>query len=137
MFGRVGLCVHVYIYICQQKNRLFSALPLENLLLSVMRCLLFKFKRLQCGLLHPASCTDRAIYAFPNKTWTSPWPRNIFGSGYFYGTVNDTRLAILDLTAIARCHGYHVIFRQSALSWGAVPPQTPCCWIVDQSFLKP
>ena len=27
---------------------------------------------------------------------------------------------------LARYHGYHVIFRQSALSWGggAVPPQT-------------
>ena len=59
----------------------------------------------------------------------------IIGSGYFYGTVNDTRLAIL--TAIAHCHGYHVIFRQSALSWGDTAPQTPCCWIVDQSFLKP
>ena len=51
-------------------------------------------------------------------------PKFTLGSGYFYGTVNDTRLAIL--TAIVRCHGYHVIFRQSALSWG-----------VDQSFLKP
>ena len=40
------------------KNRLFSALPLEDLLLSVICCLLFKFKRLQCGLLCPASCTD-------------------------------------------------------------------------------
>ena len=37
-FGRVGLCayMYIYIYVCQQKNRLFSALPLENLLLSVM-----------------------------------------------------------------------------------------------------
>ena len=68
----------IYIYVCQQKNRLFSALPLENLLLSVMSGLLFKYKRLQCGLLRPASCTDRVIHAFPNKTWTSPWPRNIF-----------------------------------------------------------
>ena len=51
-----------------KKNRLFSALPLKNLLLNVIYCLLFKFKHLQCGLLHPASCTDRAIHAFPNKT---------------------------------------------------------------------
>ena len=39
VFGRVSLCV----YICMStKNRLFSALlPLENLLLSVICCLLF------------------------------------------------------------------------------------------------
>ena len=61
------------------KNRLFSALPLENLLLNVIYCLLFKFKRLQCGLLHPASCTDRVIHAFPNKTCRSPGPE-IFSS---------------------------------------------------------
>ena len=57
-FGRVGLCAYMYIciiiyiyiynyiYICQQKNRLFSALPLENFLLSVMSCLLFKYRPL-------------------------------------------------------------------------------------------
>ena len=50
------------------KNRLFSALPLETLLLNVFYCFLTEFKGLQCGLLHPASCTDRAIHAFPNKT---------------------------------------------------------------------
>ena len=33
------------------KNMLFSALPLENLLLGVICYLLFKFKLLQCGLL--------------------------------------------------------------------------------------
>ena len=38
--------IYIFIYVCQQKNRLFSAL---NLLLSVICCLLFKFKRLQCG----------------------------------------------------------------------------------------
>ena len=79
-FGCVGLCtyVRICIYICRQKNRLFNALLLENLLLSVICCLLFEFKRLQCGLLRPASCTDRVIHAFPNKTWRPPWPRNIF-----------------------------------------------------------
>ena len=32
-FGRIRLyvCIFVYLYVCQQKNRLFSALPLENL----------------------------------------------------------------------------------------------------------
>ena len=39
---------------------------------------LYKFKCLQSGLLHPVSCKDRVIHAFPNKTWRSPWPRNIF-----------------------------------------------------------
>ena len=68
----------VRVCICGQKNWLFSALPLENLLLSVMSCLFFDFKHLQCGLLRPASCTDRVIHAFPNKMRTSPWPRNIF-----------------------------------------------------------
>ena len=27
--------------------------------------------------------------------------------------------------AIARCHGYHMIFRQSALSWGGYAPPDP------------
>ena len=30
------VCIYVYIYVCQQKNWLFSTLPLENLLLSVI-----------------------------------------------------------------------------------------------------
>ena len=64
-FGCVSLCtyvrVHTYVYICQHKNRLFSALLLENLLLSVICCLLFEFKHIQCGLLHPVSYTDREI----------------------------------------------------------------------------
>ena len=56
------------------------------------------------------------------------------GSGYFYGTVNDTHLAIL--TAIARCHGYHVIFCQSALSWGGCDPQTPLLLDHQPELLK-
>ena len=75
MFGHVSLCAYMCIYIMYvKKNRLFSALPLENLLLSVTCCLLFKFKYLQCGLPCPVSCTDRVhvIHAFPNKTWGFP-----------------------------------------------------------------
>ena len=69
------------MYVCMStKNRLFSALPLENLLLSAICCLLCNFKHLQCGLLHPASFTDRVIHAFPNKTWGPPGPE-IFSSG--------------------------------------------------------
>ena len=76
----VSVCVRTYMYIyLSTKNRLFSALLLEKLLLSVICCLLFEFKRLQCGLLHPASYTDRAIHAFPNKTWKPPGPE-IFSS---------------------------------------------------------
>ena len=56
----------VYLYI-NKSNRLFSALLLENLLLSVIHCLLFEFKHLQCGLLRPVSCTDRVIHTFPNR----------------------------------------------------------------------
>ena len=91
----MSVCVYVYIYIyihihkrtqiltiyiCMStKNRLFSALLLENLLLSVICCLLFKIKCLQCGLLlRPVSCKDRAIHAFPNKMLSFPWPWNIF-----------------------------------------------------------
>ena len=80
-----------YIYIYHQKNRLFSALPLKNLL-SVTAACSFKFRRLQCGLLHPASCTDRVIHAFSNKTWRSPWPRNIF---LWALTVHHTLWAVL------------------------------------------
>ena len=65
-----GLCAwsrqFVYVYM-STKNRLFSVLLLENLLLSVICCLPFEFKHLQCGLLYPASCTDRASHTFPNK----------------------------------------------------------------------
>ena len=53
------------------KNKLFSVLPLENLLLSVIYCFL---KHLQCDLLCPASCTDIAIHGFPNKTQGPPGP---------------------------------------------------------------
>ena len=50
------------MYVCMwSKNWLFSALSLENLL-SVMSCLLFKLKCLQCGLLRPVSCTDKVIH---------------------------------------------------------------------------
>ena len=61
-----------FVYVCiitmsTKKNRLFSALSLANILLSVICCLLFEFKHLQCGLLCPVNCTDRAIHAFPNK----------------------------------------------------------------------
>ena len=59
-----------FVYMCiymSTKNRLFSALLLKNLLLSVMCCLLFEFKRLQYGLLRPASCTDGVIPACFSK----------------------------------------------------------------------
>ena len=63
----MSVCVCMYNYYVDKKNRLFSALLLANILLSVICCLLFEFKHLQCGLLCPASCTDRAIHAFPNR----------------------------------------------------------------------
>ena len=50
------------------------------------------------------------LYARKTDSWQTPWvaqkygTAKVLGSGYFYGTVNDTRLSIL--TAIARCHGY-------------------------------
>ena len=73
----VYVCMYIYIHV--DKIRLFSALLLEKLLLSVVCSLLFGFKRLQCGLLHPASYTDRAIHAFPNKMRKPPCPE-IFSS---------------------------------------------------------
>ena len=76
----VCLVVLVCIYFMSTKNRLVSALllenlllssalPLKNLMLSVICCLLFQFKCLQCGLLCPVSCIDRAIHAFPNNVF--------------------------------------------------------------------
>ena len=61
------VCIHI---ITSTKSRLFSVLPLENLLLSAFYYMYFltEVKHLQCGLLCPASCTDRAIHSFPNKT---------------------------------------------------------------------
>ena len=88
-FGCVGLCfLHtMYMYICilcRQKNRLFSALPFENLLRVIFACMLFEIKCLQCGLLHTASCTDRAIHAFPNKVQRPLAPK------YFLLSFNGT-----------------------------------------------
>ena len=40
--------VRTYVRICQQKNRLFSALLLENLLLSVIYCLLLNASSVVC-----------------------------------------------------------------------------------------
>ena len=65
----MSVCVCMYNYYV---DRLFSALPLANILLSVICCLLFEFKHLQCGLLCPVSCTDRTIHAFPNKMQRPP-----------------------------------------------------------------
>ena len=45
-----------------------------------MSCLLFKFKRLQYGLLHPVSCTDRVIHAFPKNRHEGPPGPEIFSS---------------------------------------------------------
>ena len=75
-----SVCIRMYVcmYVFQQKYRLFSALLLKNLLLCVTCWLHFKIKCLQCGLLHPASCTDRVIHAFPSRTWRFHWHWNTF-----------------------------------------------------------
>ena len=67
----VRISIFIYLYMSTKKE---AVSPLENLLLSVVCCLLFDFKHPQCGLLHPASYTDRAIHAFPNNTWRPPGP---------------------------------------------------------------
>ena len=55
------VCIHV------AKKWLFGPSTFQNLLLNVlyMYYSLTEFKRLHCGLLHLASCTDTAIHAFP------------------------------------------------------------------------
>ena len=75
--------IYVYMYVCtcmsikeQAVQCLTARKPPAKC--TVIYCLLFKFKHLQCGLLCPASCTDRVIRTFPNKMWRPPWPRNIF-----------------------------------------------------------
>ena len=84
-FGGISLCTYVRIcvYICQQK-RLFSALLLANFLLSVICCLLFEFKRLQCGLLHPASCTTEQLMLFQIRCLAPLTPK------YFFLSYNGT-----------------------------------------------
>ena len=64
----VGWFVYVCVYVCMtcvcicgQKIDLFSVLPFEKFLLSVLYYLILEFKRLQSGFLRPASCTDGAI----------------------------------------------------------------------------
>ena len=56
------VCLYIYVCIlCDQKIDLFSVLPFEKFLLSVLYYLILEFKCLQSGFLHPASCTDEAI----------------------------------------------------------------------------
>ena len=107
-----GLCVWsrlfvcVYIYICGQKWAVYSVLMLKNLLLCVMSCLLNKFKHLQCGLLHPASCTDREIHAFPKKTWISPGLKIIMIS--FWALTKHHSL----WAGVASCSGTSCVLQQ-------------------------
>ena len=68
--------VHTYVYMLT-KNKLFTALPLANLLLGVICCLLFEFMCLHCSSLCPASCTDRVNHAFQIKHGGNR-PQNIF-----------------------------------------------------------
>ena len=66
---RIGIYIYIYIQNFDRKQAVQCLkLPLTNILLRVICCLLFEFKCLQCGLLCPASYTDRAIRAFPNIT---------------------------------------------------------------------
>ena len=94
----VRLVMLVCTYFMLTKNRLVSVLLLENLLLSsalllknlmlsVICGLLFQFKRLQCSLLRPASCTDRAIHAFPNNVF--------FGTLVVVSSQNENIMKIL------------------------------------------
>ena len=84
-FGRVGLraynIMYIYIYMyVNKKNRLFSALPLENLLLSVMHCLHLKFKCLQCGLLRPAIDMPGTMYRLCASASVSDFQFLCYGS---------------------------------------------------------
>ena len=114
----VSVCVHTYVHtnFHVDKNRLLSALLLEKLLLSVICCLLFEFKSLQCGLLHPVSYTDTAIHAFPDKMQKSPWPPKYFLLSFnstphprlCMRLCGQTRLCMLrgmqTVTCCAECH---------------------------------
>ena len=97
------VCIYIYIYIYVDKNRLFSALLLQNLLLSVICCLLFEFKYFQCGLLRPASYTDRAIHAFPNKMQRPPWPRNSFFLASFNAMPHPLCYNSFDVMHVCNC----------------------------------
>ena len=81
-----------------KKNRLFSALLLENLLLCITCCLLFEFKHLQCGLLRPTNYTDREIHAFPNKMRRPP------GSEIFFFRVLTAHYTLWARLASCRKH---------------------------------
>ena len=88
VFGHVSLCTYVRIclYIIMSTKKLFGTLPLKNFPLSLICCLLFEFKCLQRGLLHPASYAD----AFPNKMWRPLAPKSFLLS--FNGTMIATSL---------------------------------------------
>ena len=86
----VCMCVYVCVYVCVcMCNRVMQLVASVCVCMSmtarqspseqiVFYYLLTEFKCLQCGLLCPASCTDRAIHAFP-MTERSPNPE-IFSS---------------------------------------------------------
>ena len=78
---KVSTCtyMHVHVYM-STKNRLFSALPLENLLLSVIYCLFFEFKMPPVWFATSSELYRQSnwIHAFPNKTWRAPLALEIF-----------------------------------------------------------
>ena len=57
------MCLVVLVYVCVYVD-LFSALPFEKILLSVLYYLIVEFKHLQSGFLCPMSCSDGAIHVF-------------------------------------------------------------------------
>ena len=64
-----AVCTYICMYYLLTKKQAVYLL-LANFLLSIICFLFFEFKSLQCGLLHPASCTARAIHAFQKNTCT-------------------------------------------------------------------
>ena len=74
-------------------------------------CLLFKFKRLRGGLLCPASCTDRAIHVFPNKTRRPPAPKIL------YYSTQGIRVHVINLSSSLCAAGPVAFAVQQVYSW--------------------
>ena len=110
----IWLCRFVYnyvtnMYINNTSCRLFTALLVENLLICVTCCLLFKFIHLQAVACMLCSASCREMHAFSKKTY-----RGHLAPKFFYLSFNYTphTPSIYRLDKLAACSSFF-LFEQN------------------------
>ena len=106
-FGCIGLyvytCICIFLYVCQQKtgclmpyhSKISHWVYSTNFFLTEQKCL-------QCGLLRPASCIERAIHTFLLEQRGPPGPGILF-----YGT--GTQSIFMCVLQCSQCWKYCII----------------------------